>query len=103
MSSMDPSRADEKPAWSRRPREGLRQTRRALGLMWTAAPGGTALAVALVVLTGALQPTSAVVGKLVIDSVLTAQRALGGPGAMQSVLRCSNEQSRSFAFSWVVA
>jgi len=60
-------------------------TGRTLAMVWRASPLGTSALVALTVLSAVLYPASAYVGKLIVDSVLFAQRTGTGQGR---VLRC---------------
>ncbi len=86
MSSAEGGKPSVETPWTSRLRNGLGQIVLAISLMWKAAPWGTLLSIVLVVLSGALQPASAYVGKLIVDAVLDAQQAAHVPGAIQRAL-----------------
>jgi ATP-binding cassette subfamily B protein len=83
---MAASRDIPRPPWRERLRGSFQHTGRTLSLVWRTSRWGAIALIALTVLTAALYPASAYVGKLIIDSVVAAQAAGGAP--MGRVLRC---------------
>jgi ATP-binding cassette, subfamily B, bacterial len=79
-----------RPPWRQRLRGSFVHTGRTLALVWQSSAAGTVGLAALTVVTAALYPASAYVGKLIVDAVVAAQSAVG-PGreaALARVLRC---------------
>src|SRR3954467_2675477 len=75
-----------RPPWKERLRVSFAHTGRTVALVWRTSPLGMVALVALTILTAALYPASAYVGKLIIDAVVAAQGAANGP--LDRVLRC---------------
>src|SRR3954452_4691978 len=85
---MGPARSaiTDQPPGRERPRRAFRHSRRALHMLWEATPAGSVALVVLVVAAGLLQPVSAVVGKLIVDAVVAAQRSDAGGTAVRRAL-----------------
>jgi ATP-binding cassette subfamily B protein len=86
-----PNGSTPQPSLRTRLRGSFSQTGKTLALVWQSAPLGTVLLAALTVVSAALAPAIAYVGKLIVDAVVLA-RASSGPQA---------EAALSDAVSWV--
>jgi ATP-binding cassette, subfamily B, bacterial len=73
-------------------RGSFSQTGRTLGLVWKSSPGGTVVLAVLTVVSAALAPAIAYVGKIIVDAVVAA-RGASGPAAEAATLQ---------AVTWVV-
>jgi ATP-binding cassette, subfamily B, bacterial len=87
--SLPPTTAStaDRPPWPRRLRLSLGQLRWTLALLWQSSPLGTLALVVLSVAAGTLPPLGAMVGKIIIDSVIAAQQATPGPAASAAMDR----------------
>src|SRR5262245_40259524 len=70
-------------------RASFSQTGRTLALVWRSSPGGTVALAVLTVISAALAPAIAYVGKIIVDAVVAANVAHG--------------QGLGRALSWVIA
>jgi ATP-binding cassette subfamily B protein len=64
-----------RPTWGQRLRGSFVHTGKALGMVWRSSPAGTLTLAGLTVVAALLQPTSAYVGKLIVDAVIAAREA----------------------------
>jgi ATP-binding cassette subfamily B protein len=87
---MNPGLPVPRPPWQQRLRGSFVHTGRTLALVWRSSAAGTVGLAVLTVVTAALYPASAYVGKLIVDAVVAAQSAVGPERApaLARVLRC---------------